>query len=76
MDTFLKYDTMQSTNNTAERALRPIVVHRKVKGKLNNAEGMKKFGILLTFHETMRKRGLNPVEEIKRLIVRSCVGLA
>ena len=43
--TFLRYPGMAPTNNAAEHAIRQAVLHRKVKGKLNNWKGMRRLGI-------------------------------
>ncbi len=38
------------------------------KGGLKNAKGMRKLGIILTFYETMRMRGINSHTELVKIL--------
>ena len=65
--TFMVYPGVEPTNNAAERELRPVVLHRKMRGKLVSPSGMRMFGTLMTCLLTWRKRGLDVGEELRRI---------
>ena len=48
------------TNNAAERGLREIVVHRKIRGAIRSEDTMTWLGNLFTCMTTWEQRGLNP----------------
>jgi hypothetical protein len=50
-----------STNNVAERSVRPVVCHRKISGGTRSAEGTRTFTTLATHFGTWRARGLDPL---------------
>ena len=60
--TFLSVDGVRPTNNRAERALREVVVQRKISGGLRNEKGMMINETLMTMIATWRQRGL-PLQE-------------
>ncbi len=68
MFTFLQHLGMAPTNNAAERAIRPVALYRKEKGGLKNVKGMRRLGVILTFYETMRMRGINPHTELVKIL--------
>ena len=53
-----------STNNAAERGLREIVIHRKIRGGLRSIQSMVSFGNLLSCAETWKLRGMKYLEEM------------
>ena len=55
-------------NNDAERALRPVVVHRKVSGGARSHWGGQLVAMMFSFLETMRLQGNNAVEELSKLL--------
>lgn len=65
---FVLHEQVQADNNLAERALRPLVVQRKIsggsRGKLGSDTRMK----LATLFDTWRARRLNPLLECWRLL--------
>jgi len=65
--TFLLH-SIDSTNNECERALREVVIHRKVRGLLRNGKGMRIFGNIMTAFTTWKLRELNPLEEIRKYL--------
>ena len=67
--TFLRYEGMEPTNNAAEREIRSVVLHRKVRGQIGSEGGMRRFGILLTCILTWRKRKLNFYQELERVLM-------
>ena len=42
--------------------------HYKEKGGLKNTKGMKRPGVILTFYETMRMRGIHPHTELVKIL--------
>jgi hypothetical protein len=67
--TFLTYPEVKPDNNDAERALRPVVVHRKVSGGARSHWGGQLVAMIFSFLETMRLQGKNAVEELFKLLV-------
>lgn len=65
---FVQYPDLSANNNLAERALRPLVIQRKISGgsrtKLGSDTGMR----LATLFQTWLARGLNPLHECWRLL--------
>ncbi len=65
--TFVMHN-VDSTNNAAERVLREVVIHRKIRGLLRNEKGMKMFGNIMTAVMTWNSKGLNPVEQVRKYL--------
>ena len=57
--TFLKYRGIEPTNNRAERALRPLVVQRKVSQHTWSDEGRDGLAIMQSIYQTSKLRGEN-----------------
>jgi len=55
--TFLDYPEVKADNNDAERALRPVVVHRKVTGGVRSDWGAQLLAQMFSFLETVRLQG-------------------
>jgi cell division septum initiation protein DivIVA len=62
--TFLSIPDVKPDNNDAERALRPVVIHRKTTGGARSAWGGQLVSLMFSFLETMRLQGKNAVEEL------------
>lgn len=62
---FLEHPEVPYTNNIAERALRPAVVHRKVTGGFRSEEGARVYTVILTVTETARLRGLSVLDILR-----------
>ena len=62
--TFLSHPEVKPDNNDAERALRPVVIHRKVSGGARSHWGGQLVAMMFSFLETMRLQHKNPVEEL------------
>ncbi len=60
--------SVDSTNNAAERVLREVVIHRKIRGLLRNGKGMSMFGNMMTAFMSWKLRGLNPMEEVRKYL--------
>ncbi|MCA9987965.1 MAG: IS66 family transposase [Anaerolineales bacterium] len=65
---FVSQPTLSADNNLAERALRPLVVQRKVSGGSRSALGSQTQMQLATLFQTWLARGLNPLLECWRLL--------
>jgi hypothetical protein len=62
--TFLSVPEVKPDNNDAERALRPVVIHRKTSGGARSAWGGQLVSLMFSFLETMRLQGKNAVDEL------------
>jgi len=60
--TFTRVEGIEPTNNTAERALRPAVIYRKLSFGTQSASGSRYLERLLTVSETCRLQGRNAYE--------------
>lgn len=66
--TFLTHPEVKPDNNDAERALRSVVIHRKVSGGSRSQWGGQLVAMMFSFLETMRLRGQNAMEELFTLL--------
>jgi hypothetical protein len=66
--TFLTYPDVKPDNNDAERALRPLVIHRKVSGGARSDWGGQLVAMMFSFLETMRLVGKNALNELFALL--------
>ena len=66
--TFVADPAVPPTNNAAERALRPLVVARKISGGTRSAQGSATRMVLHSLAATWALRGLDPVEEFLALL--------
>uniref|UniRef100_B8HZ16 Transposase IS66 n=1 Tax=Cyanothece sp. (strain PCC 7425 / ATCC 29141) TaxID=395961 RepID=B8HZ16_CYAP4 len=66
--TFLRMPEVKPDNNDAERALRPVVIHRKTSGGARSAWGGQLVSLMFSFLETMRLQGKNAVSELFNLL--------
>src|SRR5919198_6085291 len=67
--TFVGDPTMPSTNNAAERSVRPVVCQRKISGGTRSPEGPRTFTALATLFGTWRARGLDPLVACRQLLL-------
>ena len=67
--TFLSHPELKPDNNDAERALRPVVIHRKVTGGARSQWGGQLVALMFSFLETTRLQGKNAVKELFSLLV-------
>lgn len=63
--TFMGNKDVEPTNNRAERALRELIVQRKIIGTLRNEKGTTIMERINTCIATWKQRGLNPFTELK-----------
>lgn len=66
--TFLSHPEVKPDNNDAERALRPIVVHRKVSGGARSDWGAQLVAQMFSFLETMRLQGKEAIASLCELL--------
>ena len=66
--TFVADPAVPPTNNAAERALRPLVVARKISGGTRSARGSATRMVLQSLVATWELRGLDPVAEFVALL--------
>ena len=66
--TFLTNPEVKPDNNDAERALRPIVVHRKVSGGARSDWGAKLVAQMFSFLETVRLQGGDAIAQLCELL--------
>jgi len=71
---FLWDRDVDGTNNAAERALRPIVVARKVSGGSRSAAGAKATAVLASLLRTARQQGKDVLATLKQLLVNHWAG--
>ena len=67
--TFVADPALSSTNNAAERSVRPVVVQRKISGGTRSPEGTRTFTTLATLFGTWRARGLDPLVACRSLLL-------
>ena len=66
--TFLDYPEVKPDNNDAERALRPVVVHRKVTGGARSDWGAQLVAQMFSFLETVRLQGHEAIAQLYQLL--------
>ena len=66
---FLRDKDLAGTNNAAERAIRPIVVARKISGGSRSDNGAQAFAVLASLLRTAGQQGQNLLATIKSLLI-------
>ncbi len=66
--TFLDAPEVKPDNNDAERALRPVVVHRKVSGGARSDWGAQLVAQMFSFLETVRLQGQEAIAQLYQLL--------
>ena len=69
--TFVITPGVEPTNNRAERALRELVVQRKIIGTLRNGKGTRIYETLFTLLSTWQRRGLNLPETLSAALTNA-----
>lgn len=67
----LLYPDLPLTNNLAERCLRPLVIHRKIRGFVASERGKQTLMRHATMFETWNLRGDNPYSELLSILSSS-----
>jgi len=66
---FVHYPEVPSENNPAERAIRPLVITRKVCGGTRSENGSKTKMVLMSLLHTAQLRGLDPITAIGQMLL-------
>jgi hypothetical protein len=66
---FVQYPGVPSENNAAERAIRPVVISRKVSGGTRSSRGSDTMSVLRSLFETWWLQGLNPIDACQGMII-------
>ena len=74
LTTFLHKKGVDPTNNAAGRAIRPVVVMRKITGGSRSASGAKAFAVLSSIVRTATQQGRDVLETIKSLLKSAWAG--
>ena len=74
--TFVRYEGVPSTNNAAERAIRPAVTARKISGGTRSGKGSETRSVLMTLFGTWTLRKLAPLDECERMLKGTCLARA
>jgi hypothetical protein len=72
---FVGDPAVPSTNNAAERSVRPVVIQRKISGGTRSPAGSSTFTCLATLFGTWRARGLNPLLACRRRLLEQAPAL-
>lgn len=67
--TFVEYPSVASSNNAAERAIRPAVIARKISGGTRSARGSQTKTRLMSVFATWALQGKEPIAACARMIV-------
>jgi hypothetical protein len=68
---FVKNPDVDSTNNAAERAIRPAVVARKISGGSRSPRGAENYEVLLSVIQTLHLQGLDLLTHGPRILLTS-----
>lgn len=74
LTTFLHKEEVDATNNAAERALRPMVVMRKITGGNRSEAGAQAWAILASVMRTAQQQGRDVVATIQELLKAEWAG--
>jgi transposase len=66
---FLEREDVEPTNNASERALRPVVVHRKVNGGFRSEWGAEGYARFVSVVQTAQKQGQAILPSLLRILV-------
>lgn len=66
--TFVQYPQVPSENNSAERAIRPAVVARKISGGTRSEKGSQTSSVLRTLFETWTIQGRNSIDACRGML--------
>ena len=71
--TFVLVRGLDATNNVAERALRELVVQRKIMGTLRNEKGTAIYETMMSLITTWDKQGLDTFEQMKTCLINNWI---
>ena len=67
---WMKDFELPTTNNLAERSLRPVKSKMKISGQFESADRADDYAVIRTYIETCRRNGINEIEAL----IRACNG--
>ena len=67
--TFVEYPSVASSNNAAERAIRPAVIARKISGGTRSAKGSQTKTRLMSVFATWSLQGKEPIAACAQMII-------
>jgi transposase len=70
---FVQHPEVPSENNPAERAIRPLVVTRKVCGGTRSEKGSKTKMVLMSLLHTAQLRGMDPITSIEQMLLGTTI---
>ena len=73
--TFVVDPALSSTNNAAERSVRPVVCQRKISGRTRSPEGTRTFTTLASLFGTWRARGLDPLVACRAVLTQAAASV-
>ena len=66
--TFLQYEDVEPTNNRAERALRPMVIKRRISQQSRGIDNMDSYAMQMSLYMTSISQGQNYVENLSNIL--------
>lgn len=69
--TFVEYPSVASSNNDAERAIRPAVITRKISGGTRSARGSQTKTRLMSVFATWKLQGKEPIQACAQMITQA-----
>ena len=71
--TFIRFEGISSDNNSAERALRHLVIQRKISGGTRSPRGSETKSILTSLFGTWKLQKLNPFDQTRELLLNAAL---
>ena len=65
---FLQYKEVEPTSNRAERALRPMVIKRRISQQSRGTENMASYAMQMSLYMTSRLQGQNYIENLSNIL--------
>jgi transposase len=66
--TFLQYKGVEPTNNRAERALRPMVIKRRISQQSRGADNMDSYAMQMSMYMTTKVQGQDYIEKLSDIL--------
>ena len=66
--TFLQYEGVEPTNNRAERALRPMVIKRRVSQQTRGLDNMDSYAMQMSMYITTKLQGTDYIETLSNVL--------
>ncbi len=66
--TFLQYERVEPTNNRAERALRPMVIKRRISQQTRSVDNMDSYAMQMSMYMTTKLQGTDYIESLSNVL--------